>query len=114
MKFNKKFKTTIAYVKPDKQGSGFTKENLIDLAISAKLPMTISENFNYCSLPVGMCTALKVEGDKLIADIKISEALSKKILNESCFRVSCTIKPIKIIDISKIDKSNDVYEKEDK
>lgn len=108
------FKTTIAYAKSDKLGSGFTKENLKDLAKSAKLPMAISENFNYSSLLIGICTALKVKNNKLIADIKIPEPLSKKILKDSCFRVTYTLEPIKMIDISKIDKTRDVYEKEDK
>jgi len=114
LKLNKKFKTVIAYAKPDKQGAGFTKENLISLAKSVKLPMPITENFNYAGIPVGRCVALKVKDDKLIADVEISDTISKKILNDSCFRVSYTLEPTIMRDISKIDKSNDVYDKEDK
>ena len=67
-----KFKTTIAYAKPDKSNHILTKDALKQLADSAKLPLMVMDNFNYASLPVGICTALKVEGDKLIADIKIN------------------------------------------
>ena len=110
-----KFKTTIAYAKPDKSNHILTKDALKQLADSAKLPLMVMDNFNYASLPVGICTALKVEGDKLIADIKINPKFMKQKLEDSCFRISYTVSPCKILDIGQIDKKlNDVYEKDDK
>ena len=114
IKFNKKFKVPIAYAKPDKHGIGFTKENLKDMATSAKLPMYITKDFDYASIPVGKCIALKVEENKLIADIELSEHVSKEILKDYCYRVSYTLEPIKVIDVSQINKNNDVYDKDDK
>lgn len=114
LKFTKKFKVPIAYAKPDKQGIGFTKENLKDIANSAKLPMYITKDFNYASIPIGICTGLKIEENKLIADIELSEHVSKEILKDYCYRVGYTLEPIKLLDISKIDKSNDIYDKDDK
>lgn len=113
MKFNKKFKVPIAYAKPDKHGLRFTRKNLKDLANSAKLPMYITKNFDYASIPIGKCVALKVVENKLMADIALSKNISKEILKDYCYRISYTFEPTKIIDISKINKNRDVYEKED-
>lgn len=110
-----KFKTPIAYAKPDKSNHIITKDTLKQLAKDVDFPLMVTDNFNYGSLPVGICTALKVEGDKLIADIKINPKFMKQKLEDSCFRISYTISPCKILDIGQIDKKlNDVYDKEDK
>ena len=44
----------------------------------------------------------------------LDDSKFQEILKDSCFRVSYTFEPTKLVDISKITKANDVYNKEDK
>lgn len=109
-----KFKTPIAYAKPDKEGHTLTEENLRTLVNNTELPVPILNDFNFASFPLGNCVGLKVENDELIADIEIKDYIPRKILKNSCYRVGYNVTTQEIITIGRIDKILDVYDKDDK
>jgi len=123
-----KFKTPVAYTKLDRQKEFFSPEALKGICETTRLPLPVTNNFSYTDVPIGRVTELEFKKDRLIATIELNEDIN---LKDVCFRVggaykksrkakiggtilSTEIKEIELLQISKINKAIDVYDKEDK